>query len=447
MREETQKAHTVFSPAEKQPAKTASKRDAGGENTGEKTAAEKVRTDRLRTLTRLLPVWFSVHKRTLPWRDTGDPYDVWLSEIMLQQTRVEAVKGYFLRFKEALPDIQSLSECGEERLLKLWEGLGYYSRVRNLKKCAAVLMREYGGRLPRDHKALLKLPGIGPYTAGAIASIAYSLPVPAVDGNVLRVYARITGDDSDIALSETKKQVERAFLSVIEEAAAEGGARQKAGGKTAGAKSGRTDEPAQEKALFDPGIFNQALMELGAIVCVPNGAPFCESCPVKDICAARAEGRIERLPVKSGKKPRKIEERTVLILQDGDRFLLQKRPERGLLAGLYEFPALSGFRTENEVLSEIAALGLDAVQIKRLPDAKHIFTHVEWRMRGYLLKLAAESRVDEALANAGWLRPHRFVTREETEAEYALPSAFSAFAKALFIEQGAKKTKSGAENR
>ncbi|MDO4266350.1 MAG: A/G-specific adenine glycosylase [Eubacteriales bacterium] len=364
---------------------------------------EQVR-EKLRMLTRLLPPWFTEHKRDLPWRDTGDPYDVWLSEIMLQQTRVEAVRGYFLRFREALPDISSLAACPDERLLKLWEGLGYYSRVRNLKKCAQVLEAEYGGRLPADHGALLKLPGIGPYTAGAIASIAFSLPVSAVDGNVLRVYARIAGDDSDIAMPETKKNVEKALGEAI-------------------AKAAETADG------FDPGIFNQALMELGAIICVPNGAPLCDSCPVREICAAFREGQIDKLPVKSGKKARRIEERTIMLLQDGDRFLIKKRPPKGLLAGMYEFPSLEGYRSEAEVLAAVKEAGFDAVHIRKLPDAKHIFTHVEWHMRGYLIKLAAQNRTGDQL----------FVTKEETEEQYAIPSAFSAYAKALQIEQGADR--------
>ena len=400
----------------------------------ETKTAEEIRNseqiqEKLRLLTRLLPSWFMEHRRELPWRFTGDPYDVWLSEIMLQQTRVEAVRGYFLRFREALPDIKSLAACPDETLLKLWEGLGYYSRVRNLKKCAVCLVQEYGGKLPADHGVLLKLPGIGPYTAGAIASIAFSLPVPAVDGNVLRVYARITGDASDIALPETKKSVEKAFGKVIAEAA-------------------------DAAAGFDAGIFNQALMELGAIVCVPNGTPLCGECPARECCSARCEGRIGELPVKSGKKARRTEERTIVILQDGDRFLIQKRPDKGLLAGMYEFPALAGFCSEAEVLEAVKRAGFEAMHIRRLPDAKHIFTHVEWHMQAYLVRIAAESRgwqesgwpsVDNSMEKESpseiksWIGPHQFVTKEETEERYALPSAFSVYAKALLIEQGAER--------
>ena len=345
----------------------------------------KAREEALSALPGCLCPWFEEHKRQLPWRDTGDPYDVWISEIMLQQTRVEAVKGYFLRFREALPDIAALAACPEDRLLKLWEGLGYYSRASNLKKCAGILMEEYGGRLPADHGALLKLPGIGPYTAGAIASIAFGLPVPAVDGNVLRVRARIAGDVGDIALPETKKQAEADLKEVLQ---------------------------AYEKEGGNAGTFNQALMELGAIVCVPNGPPLCERCPAAGLCAARREGTIGQLPVKSGKKPRRIEEKT-------------------------------GFLSAEEVLAKVEGLGLEPVRITALPTAKHIFTHVEWRMQGYLVKLAAESRVEETLLSQkerdSWIKPHRFVTREETESAYALPSAFAAYAKVLQVRQGMQK--------
>lgn len=420
----------------------------------------------------VLPEWYEAHKRDLPWRGTGNPYDVWLSEIMLQQTRVEAVKAYFLRFKEALPEIAALAACPDDRLMKLWEGLGYYSRVRNLRKCAQILVSQYGGQLPADYHALLKLPGIGSYTAGAIASIAFSLPVPAVDGNVLRVYARITGDASDIALPQTKKSLEAVLTDVIAEASKEKIEKNKRAEGDGKIKSSENAE--KSPAVFSPGIFNQALMELGATVCVPNGAPDCTACPVRNICTAHEEGRIAELPVKSGKKPHRIEERTVVILQDGDRFLIQKRPDSGLLAGLYEFPSLPGKLPEKEVLAAVEKLGFDPVHIRKLPDAKHIFTHVEWRMQGYLVKLAAESRAaacrltgnklmkNRLIENQGktrrlsnheltepadaeknpeemWIKPeHLFVTKEETAAVYALPSAFGAFAKELQISQKQK---------
>ena len=236
--------------------------------------------------------WYRKNKRSLPWRDTGDPEDVWISEIMLQQTRVEAVKEYFIRFREALPDAAAIAACPDDRLMKLWEGLGYYSRARNLKKCAQVLVEQYGGKLPADHGELLKLPGIGPYTAGAIASIAFGLPVPAVDGNVLRVWARITGCTDDIALDATKRLFTWEIAALLE------------------LMSRSTGD-------FRAGDYNQALMELGATVCVPNGAPLCGHCPMNHRCEALSEGLTGLIPLKSGKKPRRREERTILVIRDG----------------------------------------------------------------------------------------------------------------------------------
>lgn len=338
----------------------------------------------LALLVQKLPEWYMEHRRSLPWRDTGNPYDVWLSEIMLQQTRVEAVKAYFLRFKEALPEIGQLAVCPDDRLMKLWEGLGYYSRVRNLKKAAQQVMELHGGRLPADEKALLKLPGIGSYTAGAIASIAYGLPVPAVDGNVLRVCMRVAGDNSDIALPETKKQLEQAVRSVLSQ--------------------------------VNPTIFNQALMELGAIVCVPNGQPHCEICPVREGCRALLEDRRDVLPVKSAKKPRRVEDRTILLLQNGDRFMIKKRADKGLLAGLWELPSLDGAKGEDEVLAAVRRMGFEPLYIQPLPSAKHIFTHIEWHMQGWLIRIPGDTESQEVFANAGELRE-----------VYALPSAFQPY--------------------
>lgn len=336
----------------------------------------------------VLPEWYLKNKRELPWRETGNPYDVWLSEIMLQQTRVEAVKGYFYRFKEALPEIRDLAACADDRLMKLWEGLGYYSRARNLKKTAGILMETYHGKLPETEEALRKLPGIGPYTAGAIASIAFGQRVPAVDGNVLRVCMRAAGDEADIALPETRKWLEKQLRECMP----------------------------QE----NPGCFNQALMELGAIVCIPNGQPLCEICPLHAVCRTRAENLWQSLPCKSSKKERRREEKTVLLIQNGDRAMVRKRGARGLLAGLWEFPSLEGYRTEQEVLEWLYEQGLDPLQIEKLPAAKHIFTHVEWHMQGYRIKLPADTVCEEVFADA-----------EELEESYALPSAFQAYRKEL----------------
>ena len=351
-----------------------------------------------------LLLWYRQNKRVLPWRDTGDPEDVWISEIMLQQTRVEAVKGYFTRFREALPDAFAIAACPEDRLMKLWEGLGYYNRARNLQKCAEVLVRDYGGKLPADHALLLRLPGIGPYTAGAIASIAFGIPVPAVDGNVLRVWSRLTNCAGDISLEATKQACASAAASLM----------------TASRISSETGysspSPAASGFSSDVSDLTQALMELGAVVCVPNGAPLCETCPLRSFCRACAAGTALSLPVKAAKKPRRVEERTILVLRDADRFFFRKRPSRGLLAGLYEFPGFPGHLTPEEALDAARSLGADPVRIAPLPEGKHIFTHVEWHMTAYEILVSAFPQAENKNGTLS-------LTREELRS-FAVPSAF-----------------------
>ena len=307
----------------------------------------------LEQIVKPLLAWFEKNARTLPWRSISTPYRVWVSEIMLQQTRVEAVKPYFERFMHALPDVKSLAECEEERLLKLWEGLGYYNRVRNMQIAAQTVMEQYDGKLPADYEKLLELKGIGHYTAGAIASIAYGIPVPAVDGNVLRILMRVSADNSDIMKQSVKTRVEQALQQVIPQDCA--------------------------------GSFNQALMELGAIVCVPNGEPLCDQCPWYSFCETRKRGLWQELPVKKKAKGRRIEERTVLVIRDGERVVLKRRPKKGLLAGLYEFPNEPGTLTEDEALRVVQDMHLHPMRIQRLEEAKHIFSHVEWHMQGYMV--------------------------------------------------------------
>ncbi len=347
-----------------------------------------------------LLAWYDRGRRILPWREDPAPYHVWLSEIMLQQTRVEAVKPYYDRFLQALPDIGSLAHVEEDRLLKLWEGLGYYNRARNLKKAAQIVTENYGGRMPEEYEAILSLPGIGSYTAGAIASIAFGKAYPAVDGNVLRILSRLRADGRDILDAKVKKAVE--------------------------------EELARVMPKDRPGDFNQALMELGATVCIPNGAPKCQSCPWETLCQAGQEGRTAEFPKKAKKKPRRIEERTILIIQDADRVALRKRPDRGLLAGMYEFPSLDGHCKERQVSAYLKELGFSPIRIRELPPAKHVFTHKEWHMIGYLV------RVDE-LANleAGkTAQAFVFVEPEETKSAYPIPSAFAAYAEQ--VEMGRK---------
>ena len=342
-----------------------------------------------------LLAWYDSNARVLPWREEPTPYRVWISEIMLQQTRVEAVKPYFERFVSQLPDITALAEVADDKLMKLWEGLGYYNRVRNMQIAAQTVMEQYNGELPADYEKLRELKGIGNYTAGAIASIAYGIPVPAVDGNVLRILMRVSADDSDIMKQSVKTKVEQALLKVIP----------------------------SDRA----GSFNQALMELGAIVCVPNGEPLCGQCPWRDFCETRIRGLWQELPVKSKAKARKIEERTVLVIRDGERVVLKKRPKRGLLAGLYEFPNELGKLSEDEALHAVQEMNLHPMRIQKLEDAKHIFSHVEWRMQGYMVEVDSLTREEAGLL---------FVEAAHSEEKYPIPAAFAAYTKYMNIRLG-----------
>lgn len=353
--------------------------------------------------------WYAENARRLPWRENPQPYYVWISEIMLQQTRVEAVKDYFARFIRELPDIAALAQAEEERLLKLWEGLGYYSRARNLKKAAVVVMSEYGGCLPRTKEELLKLPGIGAYTAGAIASIAYEQKAAAVDGNVLRVMARLWGDGSDV----TKENVRRDWAERLEAVMPE----------------------------EFPGAFNQALMELGATVCLPNGKPLCGRCPLQELCTAHREDTWSRLPVKPDKKPRRVEERTVFLIETEEGFLVRKRPARGLLAGLWEYPAAEGKRSGEQVRELLEKNGIAGGDVTPLGEAKHIFSHIEWHMEGYYVKIRAnrseiekmcfENRESYGIMSEAFLEKCIPVTWEQLNADYSVPSAFEAYRNAV----------------
>ena len=336
----------------------------------------------LSRLPELLLPWYRHNRRDLPWRADTQPYHVWLSEIMLQQTRVEAVKGYYARFLDALPDIAALAVCDDDQLHKLWEGLGYYSRVRNLKKAAQVIMDQYDGCFPQNHADVLALPGIGDYTAGAICSICFSQPTPAVDGNVLRVCSRLLDDPSPIDLPATKKRVTRELAEIYPE---------------------------------DAGDFTQALMELGATVCGPNRKPDCENCPCKAICLGYQHGTAEALPVKAPKKEKRQEDRTVFLFCCGGRYALEKRPEKGLLAGLWQFPNVTGHLSLTEALEKTAALGLRPAEIRREVMKKHIFTHIQWNMKGFYLEIA------EPAGNFHWF------TKEEINEQAALPTAFRQF--------------------
>lgn len=331
--------------------------------------------------------WYRINIRKLPWRDNGGAYEIWVSEIMLQQTRTETVSAYYKRFLSELPNVQALAACPEEKLLKLWEGLGYYSRARNMQKAAKQVLEEYQGKIPSSPEQLLCLSGIGEYTAGAIASIAYGQPCPAVDGNVLRVMSRFSGSREDITLPVVKKKMKDRLSEVIP----------------------------RDK----PGDFNQALMDLGAMTCVPKGEIRCGRCPLSFWCKACEEGTARELPVKKRPRERMIEERTVLVIQDGVGTLIRKRPDKGLLAGLYELPNVPGHLTREEALAYVRESGLEPLKIQPLPESKHVFSHLEWRMSAYLLKVSSLASCREG--------NHLFVKRSEREQEYAVPSAFRAY--------------------
>lgn len=344
--------------------------------------------------------WYDSGRRILPWRENPQPYYVWLSEIMLQQTRVEAVKPYYDRFLQNVPDIQALAAMEEDKLVKLWEGLGYYNRARNLQKAAKIIVKEYGGSMPSEYESLIGLPGIGSYTAGAIASIAYRKAVPAVDGNVLRVLSRLRMDGDDILSQKTKTRVEKELLEVI---------------------------PPDR-----PGDFNQALMELGAMVCLPNGEPKCGECPWETICQARREGKTAEFPKKKAKKARTVEEKTVLVIQDEERAAFRRRPEKGLLAGMYEFPVLEGKLAEDKVLEILGQMGLKVIRIRPIGEAKHIFSHREWHMRGYAIRVDELERPKKPEFQQDWI----FIDKNEVRENYPVPSAYAAYTEYLDIKLG-----------
>ena len=354
--------------------------------------------ERLEVMIPLLCHWYEENKRELPWRSNPLPYWVWISEIMLQQTRVEAVKPYFKRFMETLPTIKELAEAEEDVLLKLWEGLGYYSRIRNIQKTAILCMEQYNGELPSTYEELIALPGIGSYTAGAISSIAYKQLVPAVDGNVLRVITRLTADNSDITKQSVKTKMEQQL------------------------------KRAMESVKPNSSTFNQGLMELGATVCIPNGAPLCYKCPWEEICLAKKNNLIGEIPNKPKKKQRKIEKKTVFVVEDNGYTIIRKREDKGLLAGLYELINVEGHLTMEEAQHFWEnQLGV-TVTIWPLPSAKHIFSHVEWHMIGY--KVIVTKNRDECLIkenNTEFL----FVTNEQVKEKYSLPTAFKEYSQLL----------------
>lgn len=338
---------------------------------------------RLNELFPLLLPWYDKNKRDLPWRTDREPYHVWLSEIMLQQTRVEAVKEYYRRFLLALPTIDALAHAQEEQLLKLWEGLGYYNRVRNLQKAAQTICDCYNGVFPQEYDKIRALSGIGDYTAGAIASICFEQPTPAVDGNVLRVYSRLLEDGSNIDKQATRRCVTEKLRAVY--------------------------------PIGNCGKATQALMELGATICIPNGTPQCERCPLQALCLAGNDNSWQAFPVRNEKKKRKIVEKTVFILEWENEMALHKRAANGLLAGMWEFPNVDATMKPQEAVKQVEDWKLAPVDLRMQTSYTHIFSHVEWHMTAYYIQCRNK--------NKKW----KWATRKEVADEYALPSAFHPF--------------------
>ncbi len=345
-----------------------------------------------------LLAWYRENKRPLPFRADADPYRVWISEIMLQQTRIETVIPYYERFLKSFPTVRALAEAEDEVLMKCWEGLGYYSRARNLKKAAQKVMTDFHGIIPDTVEELLTLPGIGAYTAGAIASIAYGRPAPAVDGNVLRVICRLLADESDVLQAAVRKRISSLLSSVYPTAPA------------------------------DASDLTQGLMELGEVLCTPGENPRCGACPLAEICEACKQNLTKSIPYRAPQKPRTVEEKTVFLLRCGDKIAINKRPSSGLLANMWEFPSCPAHLNEKEAEEAVRGMGLIPLYLSRSTDAKHIFSHLEWHMRGYAV--TCESREGS---------PFCFATYKELKGKYALPGAFRGFMR--FLEEEEKKSK------
>ncbi|NDO45520.1 A/G-specific adenine glycosylase [Clostridium sp. MD294] len=326
-----------------------------------------------------LVLWYQKNARVLPWREKHCAYGVWVSEIMLQQTRVEAVKEYYVRFLEELPTVKHLAEVSDEKLLKLWQGLGYYNRAKNLKKAAIQIMEQYCGEIPNDYNKLLQLKGIGEYTAGAISSIAFGQQIAAIDGNVLRVMTRLYTDEREITDKALKKEYKESIEAILNHT--------------------------------NPNIFNQALMELGATICLPNGMPKCEQCPIKQYCKAYEKNNVLEFPHKATKKQRRIENRMMFFILCQNKLALHKREEKGLLSNLWELPNALTDKTNTEQLLQ---WGINYTDIKDIGKAKHIFTHIEWHMKGYFINANSFENTSDFI----------WVTQSDLQQKYALPSAF-----------------------
>lgn len=341
--------------------------------------------EKLKKIVKPLINWYKKNARDLPWRKEVDSYHVWISEIMLQQTRIEVAIQYYERFIKEIPNISELANIEEEKLLKLWEGLGYYNRARNLKKAAQTIVGKYHGEMPKTYDELLELPGIGKYTAGAIASIAYQERVPAVDGNVLRVISRVLASRKNILLNTTKKEITGKLKAIIPEQA---------------------------------GNFNQALMELGEQICIPNGIPNCNECPLKEICLTNKKELTQEIPIRKKETNRRKEEKTILLFRYKGKIAIQKREEKGLLSGMYEFPNVGKKLREEEINILLQEWKMGG-NITELNSCIHIFSHIEWHMIGYQIK------VNDINTKFLWVTPQELLNK------YPMPTAFLKYAKQL----------------
>ncbi len=354
-------------------------------------------------LSAILLAWYDRERRILPWREDPTPYHVWLSEIMLQQTRVDTVIDYYNRFLAELPDVEALANAEEERILKLWQGLGYYSRIRNMHRAAKQVMEEFGGEIPGTPEELRKLSGIGEYVAAAISSIAFQYPAPSVDGNLLRVFARMTAYEESIRSTKAKRVAHRYYTEMLPQ--------------------------------NRPGDMNQALMDLGATICLPNGMPLCGSCPWARFCESHQTGRELEIPMKEEPKTRKIEKKTMLRIVVDGRVLIRQRPPKGLLANLYELPNEPGWLTEEEAKEVCIRLGYRPTRIRKLAPNRRIFTHVEWHLQGYEMEavplmpngwIASNDSRKEERGQTGSGVPF-LATESELKERYSLPTAFKAY--------------------
>lgn len=341
----------------------------------------------MKEIVRPLLKWYQKNKRKLPWREDLNPYHVWISEVMLQQTRIEAVIPYYDRFIKQLPTIYDLAKVDDDKLLKLWEGLGYYNRARNLKKAAMEVVLKYNGNFPNSFEKILALPGIGEYTASAISSICFSLPEVTIDGNVLRVYERLMNGYDNIDEISVRKKIRLELMEII--------------------------PPTKS------GEFNQSLMELGEIVCLPNGIPKCNICPLSRFCKAREKHTFLHIPVRNPKKEKKIQKFTVLLLICGDKIAIHKRGDKGVLKNLWEFPNVSGFYSEEDILQYLIDCSFEVNSIICSISYNHIFTHLKWQMQSYLVRVA------NMQSDYSW------VNMSELLNTYALPSAFQPFVKEI----------------